>query len=50
MLLVNLNAQIENVDDLFSEFSNDECPGTSVLVSINGQIVFEKSYGFANLE
>lgn len=50
MLLVNLNAQIEKVDDLFSEFSNDECPGTSVLVSINGQIVFEKSYGFASLE
>lgn len=50
MLLVNLNAQIEKVDDLFSEFSNDECPGRSVLVSINGQIVFEKSYGFANLE
>lgn len=50
MLLVNLNAQIENVDSLFSEFNQDQCSGASVLVSINGQIVFEKSYGFANLE
>jgi len=50
MLTANLDAQNEKVDDLFSEYAEAKCPGASVLISQNGKIVFEKTYGFANLE
>ena len=50
MSLVNLNAQIEKVEDLFSDYRTGESPGASVLVAMNGKIVFVKTYGYANLE
>ncbi|HEY4756904.1 MAG TPA: serine hydrolase domain-containing protein [Ignavibacteriaceae bacterium] len=50
MSLVNLNAQIEKVEDLFSDYRAGESPGASVLVAMNGKIVFVKTYGYANLE
>src|SRR4030066_2344127 len=50
MSLVNLNAQIEEVEDLFSDYRAGESPGASVLVAMNGKIVFVKTYGYANLE
>jgi len=51
MATINLTAQIQNqVDSLFSEYNNGECPGASVVISQNGNIIFNKSYGYANLE
>ena len=50
MLIVNLQAQVEQIDNLFSEYSKDESPGASVLVTMDGKIIFKKSFGFANLE
>ena len=41
MSLVNLNAQIEKVEDLFSDYRAGESPGASVLVAMNGKIVFD---------
>src|SRR4030066_262338 len=49
MSLVNLNAQIEKVEDLFSDYHAGESPGASVLVAMNGKIVFVKTYGYADL-
>ena len=50
MLIVSLQAQVEQIDSLFSEYSKDKSPGASVLVSMDGKIIFKKSFGFANLE
>ena len=50
MLIANLDAQTERIDKLFFDYSAGECPGASVIVSIDGKIVFKKSFGFANLE
>jgi len=50
MLIVSLQAQVEQIDNLFSEYSKDESPGASVLVTMDGKIIFKKSFGFANLE
>ncbi len=49
MLSTSSSAQTERIDSLFSDYSGD-CPGASVLISVNGQIIFNKSYGYANLE
>lgn len=49
MFSYNLNAQIEAINSLFAEYS-DSCPGTSVLISKNGQIISNLSFGYANLE
>lgn len=38
------------IDSLFSEFNSENAPGASVMVIQNGNIIFDKSYGFANLE
>ena len=50
MIMANLDAQIEEVDKLFFDYSAGDCPGASVLVSLNGKIVLNKTYGYANLE
>jgi CubicO group peptidase (beta-lactamase class C family) len=50
MILANLDAQTEGIDNLFFDYSAGESPGASVLVSMDGKIVFKKSCGFANLE
>lgn len=49
MLSANLKAQEKSVDDLFLDYSG-ECPGAAILISLNDQIVYEKSYGYMNLE
>jgi len=51
-IILNMNSrlQTEEIDLLFSDYNQNQCPGASVLISISGQIVFEKSYGSANLE
>lgn len=38
------------VDQLFSKWNTDERPGAAVAVVKNGQVIFEKGYGMANLE
>jgi CubicO group peptidase (beta-lactamase class C family) len=50
MFITNLDAQYENVNDLFSDYRAGESPGASVLIAVNGKTVFTKSYGYANLE
>ena len=49
MLSANINLQNNKLDSLFTEYSC-ECPGASVLVVKNGKILFEKGFGFSNLE
>lgn len=41
---------IDGIDKLFQEHFKVEGPGAAVLVSRNGETIFEKSYGMANLE
>lgn len=50
ILIMNANPQTTEIDLLFSDYNQNQCPGALVLISISGQIVFEKSYGFENLE
>ncbi len=50
ILIMNSKPQTEEIDLLFSDYNQNQCSGASVLISISGQIVFERSYGFANLE
>ena len=50
MLIIKLDAQTEKIDKLFFDYSAGECPGASVLVSMDGKIIFKKSFGLANLE
>jgi uncharacterized lipoprotein YddW (UPF0748 family)/CubicO group peptidase (beta-lactamase class C family) len=38
------------IDRLFTEYNRDSLPGAAVMVIKNGEIVFQKGYGFANLE
>lgn len=47
---MNSKAQANWLDSLFLAYSQDQCPGASVLISENGKIVFEHGFGFANLE
>jgi CubicO group peptidase (beta-lactamase class C family) len=49
MIVTNLNAQDETVNSLFADYSGS-CPGASVLVCRDGKIIFNSSFGFANLE
>ncbi len=49
MFSYNLNAQTEEVNNLFADYFG-LCPGISVLICKDGKIVFEKSFGYANLE
>ncbi len=38
------------IDDIFSEYNNPAKPGAAVMVVENGEIVFIKGYGLANIE
>ncbi|HKR60134.1 MAG TPA: serine hydrolase domain-containing protein [Pyrinomonadaceae bacterium] len=38
------------MDALFSEYSQPEAPGASVIVIDNGKVLFKKAYGLANIE
>ncbi|MFQ5771653.1 MAG: serine hydrolase domain-containing protein, partial [bacterium] len=38
------------IDALFTEYNKDGVPGASVIVIHNGEIIFKKGYGLANLE
>ncbi len=38
------------IDSLFFEYDQPKTPGASVMVIHNGRTIFDKSYGFANLE
>lgn len=38
------------IDSLFYEYDNPKTPGVSVMVIQNEKIIFDKSYGFRNLE
>lgn len=40
----------QKIDALFSNWQQGLCPGGQVLVLQKGQVIFEKCYGFANLE
>jgi len=38
------------ISDIFSVLQNDTMPGASVLVSQNGEIVYQQGFGYANIE
>ena len=40
----------EKIDDLFHEWDNDESPGAAVAILRDGEVIFKKGYGMANLE
>lgn len=44
------NTPSMQMDELFAPYDNDETPGVSVAVVKNGEIIFKKGYGSANLE
>ncbi|MEM6803460.1 MAG: serine hydrolase domain-containing protein, partial [Bacteroidota bacterium] len=45
----NPNPRIEEIDDLFSKWNNQDSPGCSVWVYHNGKIAYKKSFGMANI-
>lgn len=49
MVSASIHGQDKRIDDLFSDYSG-KCPGAALLISLNDQIVYEKSFGYANLE
>lgn len=40
----------DKIDKIFSEYNKPEMPGAAVMVIKNGEIIFQKGYGLANLE
>lgn len=44
---MNLEKQI---DDIFSSYNKPDLPGAAVMIIKNGEIIFEKGYGLANIE
>ena len=45
------NIQLERkTDSLFSQFNNSTSPGCAVTVIENGEVIFKKAYGMANIE
>jgi CubicO group peptidase (beta-lactamase class C family) len=49
MILVQCSNQIpENIDDMFSDYQNDN-PGAAIMVIYKGDIVLERYYGLADL-
>ncbi|MBE0538230.1 MAG: beta-lactamase family protein [Ignavibacterium sp.] len=40
----------EKIDKIFSDYNKPDVPGAAVMVIENGEIIFEKSYGLANVE
>ena len=46
-----MNQQLEtSLDQLFSQWQNGICPGVQALIRQSGQTLYEKSFGYANLE
>lgn len=44
------NVATDKVDQLFATWNKPSSPGCSVAISRNGQLVYERGYGLANLE
>jgi CubicO group peptidase (beta-lactamase class C family) len=40
----------KKTDDIFSDFNNDNTPSAGIMVIKSGKIIFQKSYGFADME
>lgn len=40
----------DKIDQVFSEYNKPDVPGAAVMVIQNGEIIFQKGYGLANLE
>ncbi len=40
----------QQVDDLFAAWDNNETPGAAVSIIQNGEVIYSKGYGLANLE
>ncbi len=40
----------EKIDKIFSDYNKPDMPGAAVMVIENGEIIFEKGYGLANIE
>ena len=38
------------ISNMFSSLQIDSMPGASVLVSQNGEVIFQKGFGYANIE
>lgn len=49
MLLSTIDAQTDKLDSLFADYSGN-CPGVSVLIAQDENIILKKSFGYANLE
>ncbi len=47
----NVSSAIEKeIDELFAEYSGSNSPGAAIAIIQNGEVVFKKGYGNANLE
>jgi CubicO group peptidase (beta-lactamase class C family) len=44
------NPTADKIDQLFAKWNKPDSPGCSVGISRNGQLVYERGYGVANLE
>ena len=44
------NPTADKIDELFAKWNKPDSPGCSVGISRNGQLVYERGYGVANLE
>lgn len=40
----------DKIDQIFSEYNKPDMPGAAVMVIKNGEIIFQKGYGIANIE
>ena len=47
---VNKNAPDARIDELFKHYNSSVTPGCAVAVIQNGEVIFKKGYGMANLE
>lgn len=45
-----INDQFDAIDQLFREWDNDQSPGAAIGIIHNGQLIYSKAYGLANLE
>lgn len=42
--------QEKEIDSIFHRWQNGLCPGGQVLVRRKGEVIYDKSFGYANLE
>jgi CubicO group peptidase (beta-lactamase class C family) len=40
----------EKIDEILNEYNNPDLPGAAVMILQNGEIIFQKGYGLANVE